>query len=414
MTSQSENPAQHTPQSSPSDELARFDRATAELEPPFALIDLDAFWANARDLRRRAAGKPIRLASKSVRCRALQQRVVSSDGFQGILSFTLPEALWLADNGFDDLVVAYPTADRAALRDLTLRQSEQPDLRLVVMIDRVEQLDFIDAATGRRDRPVQVCLDVDAGWWLLKGRMRIGAKRSPVHTPEQAAALAREVQRRSGFHLVGVMAYEAQIAGVGDAPPGKPLKGLAIRAMQQRSARELAGRRAAVLQAVQEISPLEFVNGGGTGSIERTAAEPAITEIAAGSGLFAPVLFSSYRSFEPRPAALFALSVVRRPGPSIATVLGGGYLASGMGNQTRLPQPSLPPGLRLDRKEGAGEVQTPLLGHAAAGLRVGDRVYFRHAKAGEMCEHFEELYLVEDDRIVEQVPTYRGEGRCFL
>jgi D-serine deaminase-like pyridoxal phosphate-dependent protein len=59
-------------------------------------------------------------------------------------------------------------------------------------------------------------------------------------------------------------------------------------------------------------------------------------------------------------------------------------------------------------------VQTPVLGTAAAQLLVGDRVYFRHAKAGELCERFETLHLVAGDRVVDEVPTYRGEGRCFL
>lgn len=397
-----------------SHDLKRFERATAQLDPPFAIVDLDAFGANAHDLVTRAAGKPIRVASKSVRCRFLQQKVLASPGFQGTLAFTLPEALWLAQNGFEDIVVAYPTTYRSALRALVQLMSERPELRLALMVDSVEQLDFIDDVVGNRTAPIQVCLDVDAGWWLFGGRVRIGTKRSPIREPDQAVALAEEVVRRNGFRLVGLMAYEAQIAGVGDAPPGKPLRGLAIRAMQSRSARELAERRSRVIEAVENVAPLEFVNGGGTGSIERTVSEEHITEVAAGSGLFGPALFGTYRGFNPRPAALFVLSVVRRPAPKVATVLGGGYLASGPGDESRLPAPYLPPGLKLDSLEGAGEVQTPLHGDAAAGLRVGQRVYFRHAKAGEMCERFNSLHLIQGDRIVDEVPTYRGEGRSFL
>jgi D-serine deaminase-like pyridoxal phosphate-dependent protein len=399
---------------SPQEDHARFERVTAELEPPFALVDLDAFWMNAGDLLRRVAGKPIRLASKSVRCRSLQERVLKESGFRGTLAFTLPEALWLASEGFDDLVVAYPTAHRAALRDLVLLARDRPDVRLAIMVDSVEQLDLVDLAAGRRDAPIQVCMEVDAGWWVLGDRIRIGAKRSPVHTPEQASALARAIASREGFRLVGLMAYEAQIAGVGDAPPRKPVRALAIRSMQKASARELAARRAEIVDAVRSVADLEFVNGGGTGSIERTSAESSVTEVAAGSGLFGPALFDSYRGFKPRPAALFALSVVRRSTPGTVTVLGGGYLASGTPDEMRLPQPHLPRGLRLDRQEGAGEVQTPLHGPPALGLRVGDRVYFRHAKAGELCERFDRLYLIEGDRLVDEVPTYRGEGRCFL
>ena len=392
------------------DDLERLERATGELDPPFALVDLEAFESNQSDLVRRAAGKPIRLASKSVRCRELQQRVLATDGWRGTLSFTLPEALWLASCGFEDLVVAYPTVDREALRELASMETRP----ITIMVDSVEQLDFIDGVVGHRPTPLRVSLDIDSGWWPLAGRVRIGAKRSPVHSPSQAASLAIEVVRREGWELVGLMAYEAQIAGVGDAPPGHPVRGAALRAVQSMSATELAQRRAEIVEAVQRVAPLEFVNGGGTGSIESTSGEAAVTEVTAGSGLYGPTLFDAYRAFDPRPAAMFALPVVRRPRSGVATVLGGGYLASGPGDRSRLPAPYLPSGLRLDRQEGAGEVQTPVLGETADDLRIGDRVYFRHAKAGELCERFDRLHLIDGDRVVEEVPTYRGEGHCFL
>jgi D-serine deaminase-like pyridoxal phosphate-dependent protein len=401
--------------------LERLERATAELEPPFAVVDLDAFWRNAADMERRAAGKPIRLASKSVRCRALQERVLARSCFQGTLAFTLPEALWLAEQGFQDLVVAYPTVDREALRALAERSGLEPGVHLSVMVDNVAQLDLIESVVGPVARgPIEVCIDIDAGLWMLDGRIRIGAKRSPVHTPEQAAVLAREILARERLRLVGIMAYESQIAGLGDSPPGRRVRATTIRALQRRSARELAGRRAEVVATVQEAlrgagaEPLRFVNGGGTGSLELTAAEPVVTEIAAGSGLYGPTLFDAYRAFQPEPAVLFALPVVRKPSPGVVTVLGGGYLASGPADAARLPAPFLPAGLSLDKQEGAGEVQTPLIGAAARELRVGDRVWFRHAKAGELCERFDRLHLVEGERIAQQVATYRGEGKCFL
>ncbi len=402
------------PQKNPQPDLQRLERATADLDPPFALVDLDAMWANARDLERRAAHRPIRLASKSVRCRSLQTRVLARDGFAGTLAFTLPEAIWLARQEFEDIVVAYPTADRAALRELARLATELPRARVTVMVDDVAQLDLIDAACAGAEAPIRVCIDLDAGYRVLGGRIIVGAKRSPVHTPAQALALARAILARDTLALVGIMSYEAHIAGLGDAPRGHPLRALAIRAIQSRSARELAARRARAIAAVRELAPLEFVNGGGTGSLHLTARERAVTELTAGSGLYGPALFDSYRAFTPQPAALFALPVVRRPGPGVATVLGGGYLASGSADAARLPLPYLPAGLRLDSQEGAGEVQTPLLGNAADDLAVGDRVWLRHAKAGELCERFASLHLLAGDRIVEQVPTYRGEGQCFL
>jgi D-serine deaminase-like pyridoxal phosphate-dependent protein len=203
------------------------------------------------------------------------------------------------------------------------------------------------------------------------------------------------------------MSYEAQIAGLGN-------KSAAIAVMQKRSAAELATRRAEVVAAVQAVAPLELVNGGGTGSIETSRLESALTEVTAGSGLYGPTLFDGYRAFQPSHAMLFALPVVRRPAPGLVTVLGGGYPASGPAKADRLVSPYLPEGLSLLGTEGAGEVQTPLKGKAADALRLGDRVWFRHAKAGELCERFPVLHLVDGDRVVDTVPTYRGEGQTFL
>jgi D-serine deaminase-like pyridoxal phosphate-dependent protein len=243
--------------------------------------------------------------------------------------------------------------------------------------------------------------------------VHLGVRRSPVHTPAEAAALARAIAGRPGFRLVGVMGYEAQIAGLQDTPAGHPVRGLAVRRIKEMSARELAARRAAVVHAVSAVTPLEFVNGGGTGSVERTAAEDAVTEVAAGSGLYTPALFDGYLAFAGRPAALFALPVTRIPALGTVTVAGGGWVASGPPGADRLPVPTYPAGLHWTGTEGTGEVQTPLRGKGTAGLRIGDRVWFRHAKAGELCEHVDVLHALDGTRIADALPTYRGEGRTF-
>ena len=395
--------------------LARYEAAFEEVEAPFAFVDLDALWSNADAMIERAAGKPIRVASKSLRCRAVVELILRrSEHFSGLMTYTLPETLWLAEQGFEDLLLAYPTADRGALGELALRSAANPSGAPIVMVDCVEHLDEIGSVLGTGAPPVRVCIDVDAGWWALGGRIKVGPKRSPIHTVAQAVALAEEIERRPQLKLAALMAYEGQIAGVGDQPPRQRLRGAAIRFMQRRSAAELAERRGATVAAIREFAELPIVNGGGTGSLELTAGEEAVTEVTAGSGFYAPALFDHYSRFALTPAAGFALPVVRKPSPRLATALGGGYLASGSGDTARLPVPWLPTGLKLDSKEGAGEVQTPLLGAAAAELQVGDRVYMRHAKAGELCERFDSLYLLEGGRVVDEVPTYRGEGQTFL
>src|SRR5262245_47050237 len=403
------------PLPTPLEAYQRFEGIFAQVQPPFAFVDLDAVWANAADMLRRSRGKPIRIASKSVRSRPVLERLLDLDpGFHGILGFTLPEAIWLWEEGFRDIVVAYPTADRGYLTRLARITSEDPDDAPVVMVDCAEHLDLIEESGGSFVAPIRVALDIDLSCWPLGGRLSIGPKRSPVRTAEQAMALAHEIDRRERTTLVGVMAYEGQIAGVGDNVPRKVVTNALVRTMQSASAKDVEERRAEIVTALSEVAQLEFVNGGGTGSIERTASEWAVTEVAAGSGFFAPILFDHYRAFKLRPAAIFALPIVRRPGPGVATALGGGYLASGVGAKDRMPVPYLPSGLRLDPYEGAGEVQTPLRGSAAERLRVGDRVYFRHVKAGELCERFNRLYLVTGMTIRDEVPTYRGEGKSFL
>ena len=393
-------------------------RATAELRPPFAVVDLGALRANAERMVARAGGKPIRLASKSLRCRPLIEDVLRTPGYHGIMAFTLPEALWLArttDEALGDILVAYPCADASSLRELAA--DERAAARIAVMADSVEHLDLIAAAAreaGPDGPQVRVCLDLDASLRLLGGRIHLGMRRSPMHDPAAAGALARAVLARPRLRLVGVMSYEGQIAGMGDNQPGSPLMRAGIRLMQRLSTQELRIRRAAAVRAVQDVAPLEFVNGGGTGSLESTSSEDAVTELGAGSGIYAPRLFDHYRAFTPEPAAYFALTVVRRPARGHVTVLGGGWIASGPAGPDRLPTPVFPRGLRLVGTEGAGEVQTPLVGDAADTLRLGDRVWFRHAKAGELCERVDRLHLVEGDRVVGEAPTYRGEGHAFL
>ncbi len=383
-------------------------RAVDAVSGPVAAIDVAALRYNALDLVVRAGGVPLRVASKSIRVREVLDAALRLPGYHGILAFTLPEALWLAED-HDDIVLGYPTTDRAALA--TLAASEQAAARITLMIDDPAQLDLIDSIAAPTARPaLRVAIDADASW-RAPGLGHIGVRRSPLHTAGEVQAFARAVVARPGFRLVGLMMYEAQLAGQGDDTGAQD--GL-IRWMQRRSGAELLERRGAIVAALRELVTLEFVNGGGTGSLEYTGSDQAVTELTAGSGLLAGHLFDGYRAFAPAPAAAFALEVVRKPLPDIATVLGGGWIASGPPAASRQPLPVWPQGLRTLAREGAGEVQTPLQGDAARALRIGDRVWFRHAKSGEAAERCDAYQLVEGGRLLGRVPTYRGEGKAFL
>jgi D-serine deaminase-like pyridoxal phosphate-dependent protein len=378
----------------------RYARLTAGLEAPFAVVDLTAFRRNADDLVRRAARTPIRVASKSVRCRALITAALERPGFHGVMSYALPEALWLARNGIDDILMGYPTTNRSALR--ALAEDREAAARITLMIDSPEHLALIKSATGGGAR-IQVCLDVDAS--LRVFGQHLGVRRSPLRTPADVVGLARTVVADDAFELAGVMFYEAQIAGLPDTSP-------AVRWVKRRSAAELADRRGCVVDAVKQLSQLRIVNSGGTGSLEISSADPVVTEVTAGSGLYGPTLFDKYDVFQPEHAVVYAVDVVRRPAPRIATLFGGGYVASGPAKKSRLPSPTWPSGLKLLGTEGAGEVQTPVLGSSADALHIGDRVWMRYAKAGEMLERFDVVYAIDGDELTE-LATYRGEGKNF-
>lgn len=393
---------------------SRLDTAIAGLpEPPstpIAVVDLDAFDANADDLVRRAGGKPIRVASKSLRVPALIERALAHDGFAGVLAYTLAEALWLHETGIsDDIVVAYPTVDVAALRRLT--SSPSAAAAITLMVDDPAHLDVVDSTRSSRAVPVRVALDVDAG--LRFGGQHVGPKRSPLFDTADVVAMARRVVDRDGFRLVGVMTYEGQVAGVQDSVPDQRARSRVVRRLKKASMSQLEVRRREIAEVLADVVSLEFWNGGGSGSVEATAADAAVTEIAAGSGLLVPGIFDHYASFEPRPAAYFGLRVTRRPSPEMVTVHGGGLIASGATGADRSPVPWAPPGLHLTGLEGAGEVQTPLTGHPAAMLGIGDLVWFRHAKSGELFEHVRDVHLVRGETVTEVVPSYRGCDRAF-
>lgn len=392
---------------------ARLGQAVAQhpepLPTPLAVVDLDAFDSNASDLVRRAGGTPVRVASKSLRVPALIRRALDTPGLRGVLAYTLREALWLHAEGVsDDLLVAYPCVDRAALARLTA--DEAAARAITLMVDDPAHLDLVDASrTGAAE--VRVALDVDAG--LRLAGKHIGPKRSPLHDVGQVLEMARTVVDRPGFRLVGVMSYEGQVAGLPDTVPGQRTRSAVVRGLKQASVAQLVERRHTISDALHQLTPLEFWNAGGSGSLETSAADPSVTELAAGSGLLVPGLFDHYRSFCPRPAAFFALPVTRRPRRGMVTVHGGGLVASGPTGPDRAPIPWAPPGLELTTMEGAGEVQTPLTGHPTSSLEIGDLVWFRHAKSGELFEHVPTAHLVRGERIVESVPTYRGAGQAF-
>jgi D-serine deaminase-like pyridoxal phosphate-dependent protein len=386
-------------------------RAALGAEPlPCALVDLDAVESNVRQLVEplKGTGKTLRIATKSVRCPDLLRIVQRAAGpvARGLMTYSASETAFWADEGERDLLLAYPSA-RKNDADL-IADANASGATAAVAIDSPEHLDVLATAGRARGTRIPVVVDVDVGWEPLGGMFHVGVRRSPIRAPSEVVALARRAADSDGLRFAGVMAYEAQIAGVPDT-------GAAIRFMKAASSSDVARTRARIAAALVDAGLAATVfNGGGTGSVAACARESVLTEVTVGSGFLDSHLFDRYRGLSLRPAAYFALQVVRRPGREFITCHGGGYVASGAAGRDRLPIPALPEGLRLLSLEGAGEVQTPLELSGPSSLVLGDPVFFRHAKAGELAEHFAEYILVRGDRVVARAPTYRGLGKCFL
>ena len=386
--------------------------ALAGARLPAAFVDLDRFDANLESLRRRAGGLPIRLVTKSIRSVAILRRVLAAGPFvQGLLCYSAAEAAWLAQLGFDDLVVAYPSVEPDDLRAVAAQL--RAGRAITLMVDSASQVRQV--ATIAQAEGVVMPLAIDLDMSSAFPGLHFGVHRSPIDGPAAALALAAEIAGTAGVRIDGLMGYESQVAGLMDDVPGQRIRNLVIRALKRRSIVEVNARRRDTVAALRAAGHrLRFVNGGGTGSFESTRLDSSVTELAAGSGLYAPTLFDHYQAFQAQPAAGFALAVTRRPRPQVVTCAGGGYAASGPAGKDRLPRPWLPQGCALIANEGAGEVQTPVRIPASLALDIGDPLLFRHAKAGELCERFNALLLIAQGRVVDQVSTYRGDGQSFF
>lgn len=387
--------------------------ALADATLPAAFVDLDRLEANARTIRERAGEMPVRVASKSIRSRLLLERILGlGDGFQGLLCYSGREAGYLAENGFDDLVVAYPVWQESDVEPVCT--ALQRGASVQVMVDTVDHVERLSTLSERYDQTIPLCLDVDLSTDHFG--IHFGVRRSGVRDAATARHIADTIENAPGVELAGVMGYEAQLSGVPDDSPARNgVENAAIRLFKRLSRHRVLDRRSTVVDALERAGhDLELVNGGGTGSVEFTVRDPSVTEVTVGSGFLAPALFDDYRTFQHLPAAGFALEVTRTPDPAIYTCRGGGYVASGPPGEDRLPEPWYPAEMCYRDEEAAGEVQTPVRYDGPLDLSLGDPVFFRHAKAGELAEQFERLHLVADGEVVGTVPTYRGDGRCFL
>ncbi|MEK5477313.1 amino acid deaminase/aldolase [Paenibacillus sp. FSL R5-0407] len=381
---------------------------------PFAFVDLDMLQQNIQSILQRANGKKIRIASKSIRSVDVLRRILEADArFQGIMCFTVPEALYLAQQGLMDLLLGYPAVDESLLASVAMHQREG-GCSITLMVDCESHVEQAEAAASKYGVVLPLCVDIDLS--IDVPGLHFGVWRSPIRSTAAALDLIQRIAQSRHVVLEGLMGYEAQVAGLGDRVPGQALKNAIVRFLKRRSIREAADRRAELIAAIERMGlpPLRFVNAGGTGSLHTSSEESVVTEVTAGSGFYSPGLFDHYRDFTLLPAAGYAIEIVRQPRSDLYTCLGGGYTASGAAGNDKLPRPYLPQGAALLAMEGAGEVQTPIRYNGPEKLELGDPIFMRHSKAGELCERFKHLYYISNNGIVGETTTYRGDGLCYL
>jgi D-serine deaminase-like pyridoxal phosphate-dependent protein len=379
---------------------------------PLAFVDLDILTKNIQEIQKRAQGKTIRVATKSIRCVEIIQRILDYEGFEGLMCYSAREAIFLSEYGFDDLLVAYPAWQKNDI--ISVCQKIQAGKHITLMVDSLEHIAHLNRIASEEKVRIPLCLDLDLSCRF--GWLHFGVYRSQLTSVDKVLALSKQIDQHSHIYLDGIMGYEAQIAGVSDYSPNNTwLLNGAIRFLKKISVPMIQKRRMEVITALtNQGKELRFVNGGGTGSMETTREEDVVTEIAVGSGFYSSGLFDYYQKFRHLPAAGYAIEIVRRPMENIYTCHGGGYVASGSLGLDKLPFVYLPLGAKLLKNEKAGEVQTPVFYEREGTLNIGDPIFMRHSKAGELCEHFNTLLLIENDKVVKEVPTYRGQGHCFL
>ncbi|MCG8317263.1 MAG: amino acid deaminase/aldolase [Pseudomonadales bacterium] len=385
-------------------------RALANEAMPLAWVDMDLLDQNIFDIKQRAKGTPIRIASKSVRCEYILNYIFESDAqFQGLMCYHPAEAAYLASKGFDDLLIAYPSMNRSGINSAL--QQVANGKTIYFMIDCFEQAAIVNQLAKDLQVTAKLCVDLDMS--VKFPGLYFGVYRSPIRGAKDALKLHQQISKLEHIRLCALMGYEAQIAGLGDQLPGKPIENPIVKRLKAKALPIIAQRREETVLALKAAGvTFDLINGGGTGSIETTIEEDVITEVAVGSGFYSPHLFDYYSQFQHQPAVGFALEVVRKPTKHRYTCAGGGYVASGSSDPIRLPIPHLPQKLSLENNEGVGEVQTPIR-YKGKDLDVGSPVFFRHCKAGEICERFNDLHLIRGDKIIKSAKTYRGYGQCF-
>ncbi len=371
---------------------------------PCAILDLPTFNANVETMEEiiLPLHKYIRLGTKSVRVPALIQSLLARSWVNGVLIFHPNEIAYLQDLcQVKDFLLAYPIIGEKDAQTIAEAAKRDLQAKITIMIDNESHLQILEQAAARLNVKLHVCIDVNMSVTYLG--IYAGVRRSPLNQAEEVVKLAQQIDHYPHLHFRGIMGYEAQNAGIGDDTR-------LYRKMKAKSRQIVNIRRQQIVDALEKAGfHCEIVNGGGSGCMKDTAYETTITEIGAGSALFKSYIFDPIKALEDFSPSLFmALRIVRKPTSEIVTTFSGGFYASAAGKP---PKVVLPSGVTPLPMEGFGEVQTPFtFNPKQLALSIGDIILCRFAKAGEPLERFNEVAVVENGKIIDHYPTYRGVG----
>jgi len=391
--------------------MDHFDTVFSSIERPFAWLDFDALDQNIDFVNKASGQKQIRIATKSIRSvevlKYIKQHLERCSGF---MTFTARETLYLLEKGFNHLLIGYPVYEEQAISEIASFVKAGKDITF--MIDHIEQAFLLQKIAEISGIHFQICIDLNmsSDYHVLY----FGTKRSPISTIEKLQSFLEQLRPLTNLRIHAAMGYDAQIAGVADVSAEFfGLKGKLIRLLKRHSKKGVTRFRQDGVKVISKNHQLAFVNAGGSGSMKYCCTQDDVTEITVGSAFFAPALFDGYDDLKLAPAAGFALRITREFSDHIFVCHGGGYIASGAIGKDRLPAFLEPQYYSFTPLEGAGEVQTPIVVKNRS-QRIGDTIYFRHAKAGELCERFNELHTTRSGTYTGSIRTYRGDGQCFL
>lgn len=374
---------------------------------PLVICDIDAFNHNLEKVGNylRTVKKSLRVCTKSVRVPKLVRKVEEQDFVNGLFTYNSAETLFYAEKyQVEDILMGYPTTSSVDAEELC-KAALIKGVDITVMVDSVHHLDLLEKAASKFDVNLNILIEVDVADKFLG--INVGVLRSPLRKPEDIVKIAREIDKRTHLQYRGIMGYEAQNASIGDTS-------FFMKMIKKRSRKHVNQWRQNIVDIlIKEGFEPEVVNGGGSGCFEETADETTTTEIGIGSLLFKSHIFDDIKSLSMFiPSLFFALQMVRKPRNNIVTAFSGGYVSSGAVRAT--PMPIKPKGLRTIKNEEFGEVQTPFkYNPKTSSINLGDPVFCRFGKAGEPLEHFNEINIYSNGKIIDKFPTYRGLGKRF-